>query len=137
MGSVLHTLVFHTLLWNALLLKNAAYASATDAAIYQHTWLPENCTYTNVGVFVDVTTLVQCAVFSQRHAEVHNAFNFQRGKCELYMLPPYFDLNSASALRQNSEIGVRVFRRIKNSFYNQQTAPVNPPRVNLALGEFI
>ena len=137
MGSVLHTLVFHTLLWNALLLKNAAYASATDAAIYQHTWLPENCTYTNVGVFVDVTTLVQCAVFSQHNAEEHNAFNFQRGKCELYMLPPCCDLNIASALHQNSEIGVRVFRRIENSFYNRQTAPVNPPRINLALGEFI
>ena len=59
MGSVLHTLVFHLLLWNELLLENAAFASATDAAIYQHTWLPENYTYTNVGVFVDVTTLVQ------------------------------------------------------------------------------
>ena len=137
MESVCHTLVFHTLLLNALLLENAAFASATDAAIYQHTWLPENYTYTNVGVFVDVTTLVQCAVFSQRHAEEHNAFNFRRGKCELYMLPPCFDLNIASALRQHSEIGVRVFRRIENSFYNRQTAPVNPPRINLALGEFI
>ena len=87
MGSVLHTLVFHLLLWNELLLENAAFASATDAAIYQDTWLPENYTYTNVGVFVDVTTLVQCAVFSQRHEEEHNAINFQRGIVHASALP--------------------------------------------------
>ena len=98
-------------------------------AIFHHTWLSESYTYINVDVSVDVATLDQCAVFSQRQANMHNAFNFQLGKCGLYMLP---------ALRQNSEVGVGVFRRIKNLFNDQQTAPVNPPtRVNLALGECI
>ena len=52
----------HTL-WNELLLENAAFAAASNAAIFQHTWLPENYTYINVGVSFDVTTLVKCAVF--------------------------------------------------------------------------
>ena len=86
---------------------------------------------------VDVTKLGQCAAFSQRHANEHNTFNFQLGTCGLYMLPACFDLKSAPALLQNSEIGVGVFKRTENSFYDQQTAPVIPPRVNLALGEFI
>ena len=137
MGSVLHTLVFHILLWTESLLENEAFASASDAATFQHTWLPENYTYIDVGVSVDVTTLVKCAAFSHFHASEHIAFDLKQGKCVLYEFPACIDPNSTSTLLQRTEKGVGVFRKSNKSLYNQKTVPGIPPTINLALGEFI
>ena len=137
MGSVLHTLVFHMLPWTVQLLKYAAFCSATDVAFFKHAWLPQNYTYIDVGVSVDVTTLVKCAAFSQHHASEHIAFDLKQGKCVLYVLPACIDPNSTSTLLQSAEKGVWVFRKSTKSLYNQKTVPGIPPTINLALGEFI
>ena len=119
LGSVFHTLVFHILLWNELLLENAAFAAASNAAILQHTLLPENYTYIDVGVsFYD--TLFNCAAFSQHKASEHIAFDFQQGKCVSHVLPECIDPNSASTLLQSTEIGVGVFRKSNNSLYKKR-----------------
>ena len=57
MGSIIHTSVFHILLWNELLIENAAFAAASNAAIFQHTWIPENYSSIDVGVSFDFTKL--------------------------------------------------------------------------------
>ena len=54
LGNVFRALALHMLLWTVPLLENAAAAS--NAAIFQHIWLPENNTYIDLVVSVDVTT---------------------------------------------------------------------------------
>ena len=114
MVNVFRAVALHILLWTESRLENAAFASASDAAIFQHIWLPENYTYIDVGVSFDVTTLVKCAAFSQYHASKHNGFDFKQGKCALYMLPDCVDLNSTSAVLQSTGIGVGIFQKSKN-----------------------
>ena len=114
MGSVFCAAALHIILLTESRLENAAFASASNATIFQHIWLPENYTYIDVGVSFDVTTLVKCAAFSQYHASKHNGFDFKQGKCALYMLPDCVDLNSTSAVLQSTGIGVGIFRKSKN-----------------------
>ena len=109
MGSVFCAAALHIILLTESRLENAAFASASNATIFQHIWLPENYTYIDVGVSFDVTTLVKCAAFSQYHASKHNGFDFKQGKCALYMLPDCVDLNSISAVLQGTGIGVGTY----------------------------
>ena len=115
--------VFFILLWNELLLENAAFAAVSNAAIFQHIWLPGNYTYIDVSVSFDDTTLFKCVAFSQHKASEHIAFDFKQGKCVLYVLPACIDPNSASTLLQSTEKGVGVFRKSNKSLYNQKTVP--------------
>ena len=137
MGSVFCASALHIILLTESRLENAAFASASNATIFQHIWLPENYTYIDVGVSVDVTTLVKCAAFSHFHASEHIAFDFKQGKCVLYEFPACIDPNSTSTLLHRTKKGVGVFRKSNKSLYNQKTVPGIRPKINLALGEFI
>ena len=136
-GGVFAPLALHILLWTAPLLQCAAFTFAPDAALFQHTWLPDNYTYIDVGVSVDVTKLVKCAAFSKHLTSNHNGFDFKQGKCALYMLTVCIDLNSTSAQLLSTWIGVGIFRKTRNSLGAMKSVPANPPTLNLALGEFI